>query len=140
VPRRLLDDPHGLEECGAVERRVVDDPRRARVDELGGVGALVRSGVLVRNDDHRQAEGRCLRQRGRARPPDHQIRGGQGIEEIFAEERGRSVAIPELFRERGPGRRCAGQSLLSGEVDHVDPLDEPGQGPDHRVIQPASRL
>ena len=109
------------QERGAIEVLVGDERRGARAREGCGVGPLVGARVWVRHDDHREAERGRLGERRRARPADDEVRRGERVEELLAEEHRRSVTATHGLRERIPPRERADDALRAGDVDHDMP-------------------
>ena len=67
-PGRIVQQRGRVEQRRGVEGLVLDEPRRAGLDEHAGVGPLVPGRVRVRDDDHRQAEGGRPRRGWTSRP------------------------------------------------------------------------
>ncbi len=58
----------------------------------------------------------------------------------LAEERLGPVSTLSVRRERRSRRLCRGEPVASGQVDHVDALDQPRDGTGDGLVQPAHRL
>ena len=102
-----------------VERLVLDQLRRAGVDELRGVRPLVRAGVRVRHDDERQPERGDLGERRRAGAADDEVGRRQRLEQPLAQERLGPVARPQSPPAASLARASApAQALRPGDVDH----------------------
>ena len=78
-----------------------------RLDELAGVGRLVRRGVGIRHDDHRQADRRRLGERRRAGTPDEQVGRDDRLGHLVAQERVRPVALATARPGSASRRRSA---------------------------------
>ena len=127
VRRRVLEEAGRVEQRRGIEGLVVDEPRRAGLDEARRVGPLVAGRVRIRHDDHRQAERGHLGQGRRAGPADDEVRRGQRGQHLVAQERVRPVAAADVGRQglaAGQRRRVA---VVAGDVDDRDPLDEARQ-------------
>ena len=92
---RVVEDRHRLEQRRGVERLVRDEARRAGVDQLGGVRALVGAGVGYGTTTIGRPNARRLGERRRAGPADDQVGRRERVEQLLAEERGRPVALAD---------------------------------------------
>ena len=63
VSRRIVEEPGSVDQCVGIECLVVDEPARARLDELARIGRLMAGGMRLRDDDDREPEGSDLCQR-----------------------------------------------------------------------------
>jgi hypothetical protein len=136
----ILEQVGRLEQRPGVEILVLDQPGCAAVDQHPGVGPLVARRMRVRHDDHRQAQGRDLGERGRARPAHDEVGGGEREQHLLPQER---VGVIAGAKRLGQGvaageRLCV--AVLAGHVDHGDPLDEARQRLGDRGIEPSDRL
>ena len=140
VACRVVEQVGGGEQRRGVEVGVLDEPRRAGLDELDRVRSLVAGRVRIGHDHQRQTEGRRLGERRRTGPSDDEVRRRERRQHVLAQERERSIALAHLGGQplaSGQGGRIR---LVPGHVDDGDPLDQARQRGRDRSIEPAHGL
>ena len=101
-------------------QRLQDPAQRQRVTESQLTADVVQRVVRVRHDDHRQAEGRHLGERGRARPAHDEVGGGEAPGGEVGERAQLRVRAhgdgPRVGRGRGGDRRAAAHEQRRGDT------------------------